>query len=258
MKSKIENYVVRPNKALGDWAYEYSGNVGRCNCECNDKLADITNAITNLNGSIQSIQSSLEGTSVSEPTVQQITTIVNNKVTERIDDILTQLNELTTLVDSVQPQNITNNITNITNDLTEVKRWIQENSSKVENVSQYITQLSGVTDRLSTIETQLATLSADAIKQAVLDSLTDELSTDMSGIVTEIINDRFSDINTQLNTLNTTVGTLGTNVESAVNALNNHISNTDIHVTAADKNRWNTAVQGGLSIIVEDKTLIIS
>ena len=225
IKNKVENYIVRPNNTMGDWAYEYSnGSSINSSCDCKNQLIEIQKDIDILKDSIQQVQNVLNNTSVSEATVQHIATIVNNAIDQRINQINSQISDI---IQSI-PQGLSETINSILSNIDSIRNTVN-NVPTYQTMQQYISSLDNISNRLSTTESQISNLQ-----------------------------DNYTQLNVTINSLNDILGVLSNNVDSSISALNNHISNSDMHVTAADKLKWDTAASGTITIEVQGRTLVVT
>lgn len=219
----VEHYLVRPNIPSFDWKYEYSdGSNAKCNCQCNTYLADIVNGMTEMRNTMSNLQEAVNGGALSGVTTEQLTSVINERVTEK-------LNELS-----------------LTN-------------TKIEQIVQASDSINDLVSKVNALETTMQTLtggSSDIIRELTTKVLQEIQNNPSEYNVTNILGGDLTELQNTLQQLTERVNTIDTRTQGA--ATNANITELSNKLTTLETKVNNMSTTGGHTITVEDKTLVIT
>lgn len=219
----VEHYVVRPNIPSFDWKYEYSdGSNAKCNCQCNTYLADIVNGMTEIRNTMSNLQEAVNGGALSEVTTEQLTRVINERVTEK-------LNELS-----------------LTN-------------TKIEQIVQASDSINDLASKVSALETTMQALtggSSDIIRELTTKVLQEIQNNPSEYNVTNILGGDLTELQNTLQQLTERVNTIDTRTQGV--ATNANITELSNKLTTLETKVNNMSTTGGHTITVEGKTLVIT
>lgn len=219
----VEHYVVRPNIPSFDWKYEYSdGSNAKCNCQCNTYLADIVNGMTEIRNTMSNLQEAVNGGALSGVTTEQLTSVINERVTEK-------LNELA-----------------LTN-------------TKIEQIVQASDSINNLASKVNALETTMQALtggSSDIIRELTTKVLQEIQNNPSEYNVTNILGGDLTELQNTLQQLTERVNTIDTRTQGA--ATNANITELSNKLTTLETKVNNMSTTGGHTITVEGKTLVIT
>lgn len=219
----VEHYVVRPNIPSFDWKYEYSdGSNAKCNCQCNTYLADIVNGMTEIRNTMSNLQEAVNGGAISGVTTEQLTSVINERVTEK-------LNELS-----------------LTN-------------TKIEQIVQASDSINDLASKVNALETTMQALtggSSDIIRELTTKVLQEIQNNPSQYNITNILGGDLTELQNTLQQLTERVNTIDTRTQGV--ATNANITELSNKLTTLETKVNNMSTTSGHTITVEGKTLVIT
>lgn len=268
MRNNVEHYVVKPNTPVYDWPYEYSTPSNNSGCNCNKDSEKLSNSIDNLQSTLAQLQNAVSSMSGIDIHDEEFINILNQAITEYFT-VQDNVNGLKELIDSEIENKF--GMTSPT-DITTLKTQVANLQSQLGELQPIVNNISNLTE-LSQLDVTELQQYGDNITQITAD-LTDlqnqlnQLKTTVNGISSNIgdtINDAVQTVLQETTVLDNKVEQLIQNsnkITTIENSLNSHINDTNVHVSAEDKERWNTAAENAASagsgdyrFKVEEKTL---
>lgn len=255
----VKHYVMKPNTPVYDWPYEYSTERGRKkHCDCSDEFVYIANRMDVLNDVITQMQKSLSGAALTGDITEQITSIVTTKVSESLADIISRLTTIESKLNKLPSDSVLSQLSTISTTLEQFKTLQQEFDNLKTTVENHIkdgsesgsgdsswdeSRVKALEDTVKALQETTAALSATAIKEAVINDISDNIDEAVQKAIgnklDELIAEKLKDT-----TLDQAIKKAQDNIKNLQTSLDTHINNTNIHVTADEKAKWDAAADG--------------
>ena len=265
MRNNVEHYVVKPNTPVYDWPYEYSTQSNSSSCNCANNSEKLSVSIDNLQTTIAQLQKSVQDVSTINIHDEEFVTILNQAITEYLT-VQENANDLKEFIDNEIENKF--GMTSST-DITTLKTQVANLQSQLRKLQPIVNNITNLTE-ISQIDVTELQQYGDTITNVTADlsRLQNELNTlktTVNGISSNIggtISDAVDTVLRETTALDNKVEQLVQNsnkITTLENNLDSHVNNSTVHVTAADKERWNNASSSASNITftVQNKELKI-